>query len=272
MTKVAADLLFPMLGVDTDNDSAFMNETVFDYCNRLGLEQTRSRAYRKNDQAWVEQKNGAIVRRLVGYGRLSGRAETQVLAQLYSTLRLYINFFQPSFKLKSKTRDGARVMKKYHAPMTPCDRLLASSEVSEDIKIRLREQFSVLDPVRLLQQIRSVQHTLAGLAATGSCAEMPPPPTTDVAIFLSSLSCAWKDGEVRPTHRKHPGVARWWRSRVDPFEHTWPVVEQWLEDDSAVTARQIMERLAALVPDAYAGNAQLRTLQRRIKHWRAVKA
>jgi len=101
MAIAAADLPFAMLGVDTDNDSAFMNQTVFDYCKDNGLEQTRSRAYKKNDQAWVEQKNGAIVRRLVGYGRLSGLAATQALAQLYSASRLCVNFFQPSFKLKS---------------------------------------------------------------------------------------------------------------------------------------------------------------------------
>jgi hypothetical protein len=108
LAKAAGVLPFPMLGVDSDNDSAFMNETVFDYCRVRGLEQTRSRAYKKNDQAWVEQKNGAIVRRLVGYGRLSGMTATSALARLYEVSRLYINFFQPSFKLKSRTRDGAR--------------------------------------------------------------------------------------------------------------------------------------------------------------------
>jgi hypothetical protein len=125
MCAAEAQLPFAMLGVDTDNDSAFMNQTVFDYCKGKGLEQTRSRAYKKNDQAWVEQKNGAIVRRLVGYGRLTGLGATAALAQLYAASRLYVNFFQPSFKLKSKTRDGARVSKKYHRPATPCDRLLA---------------------------------------------------------------------------------------------------------------------------------------------------
>src|SRR5258705_5974643 len=100
--KVTADLPFAMLGVDSDNDSAFMSESVFDYCKGRGLEQTRSRAYKKNDQAWVEQKNGAVVRRLVGYGRLSGAGATRALAVLYASSRLYINFFQPSFKLKSK--------------------------------------------------------------------------------------------------------------------------------------------------------------------------
>lgn len=110
-TKAASDLPFKMLGVDTDNDSAFMSQVVFDYCKKHSLQQTRSRAYKKNDQAWVEQKNGAIVRRLVGYGRLSGLSATSTLAQLYAASRLYINFFQPSFRLKPKTRDGARVQK-----------------------------------------------------------------------------------------------------------------------------------------------------------------
>ena len=87
--KVAADLPFAMLGVDSDNDSTFMSQAVFDYCKGRNLEQTRSRAYKKNDQAWVEQKNGAVVRRLVGYGRLSGGVATKALAQLYESSRTY---------------------------------------------------------------------------------------------------------------------------------------------------------------------------------------
>jgi len=220
MDHVAAALPFPMLGVDTDNDSAFMTQTVVDYCQSLGLTQTRSRAYKKNDQAWVEQKNGSIVRRLVGYGRLIGRSETAALAELYAVSRLFINFFQPSFKLKSKIRDGARVHKTYHAPMTPCDRLLSLPAVSDETKTKLREQFDVLDPVRLLQKIRAAQHTLAALTANGRPEPLSLPPVTDVATFLSSLSTAWADGEVRPTHRKQPSATRWWRSRVDPFAHT----------------------------------------------------
>jgi hypothetical protein len=100
---------FPLLGFDTDNDSVFMNETVRDYCLSENLVFTRCRPYRKNDQAWVEQKNGAVVRRAVGYRRFEGIEATALLAQLYSTLRLFVNFFQPSFKLAEKTRDGAKV-------------------------------------------------------------------------------------------------------------------------------------------------------------------
>lgn len=107
---------FPLLGFDTDNDSVFMNETVKDYCLSENLVFTRCRPYRKNDQAWVEQKNGAVVRRAVGYRRYEGIEAAALLAQLYSTLRLFVNFFQPSFKLAAKQRDGAKVAKRYHPP------------------------------------------------------------------------------------------------------------------------------------------------------------
>ena len=272
LSKVAGELPFAMLGVDTDNDSAFMTQTVFDYCKARGLEQTRSRAYKKNDQAWVEQKNGAIVRRLVGYGRLSGLTATRALAKLYASSRLYVNFFQPSFKLKSKTRDGARVSKKYHAPATPCDRLLALDRVSESIKTALRQQFRQLDPVVLLQDIRAAQQVLSDLVARGPSEAVASSATTDVSTFLATLSTAWKAGEVRPTHRKEARTTHWWRTRADPFEHAWPVVEGWLASEPTVTAKELMDRLAAMVPDTYAGNAQLRTLQRRVKAWRAEKA
>ncbi len=271
---VAADNLpFAMLGIDTDNDSAFMNQTVFDYCKAKELEQTRSRAYKKNDQAWVEQKNGSIVRRLVGYGRFSGLAAAHAMAQLYAASRLYINYFQPSFKLKSKTRDGARVSKTYHPPATPCDRLLASTSVADIVKAKLREQFGGLDPVHLLRDIRAAQQVLSDIAARGLRSVEPLVATEPVlSAFLDGLATAWKDGEVRPTHRKKPAAERWWRTRTDPFEHAWPVVEAWLAEEPTVTAKDLMDRLARAVPDAYASKAQLRTMQRRIKAWRAEKA
>ena len=269
--KVAADLHFAMLGIDSDNDSTFMSQAVFDYCKGRGLEQTRSRAYKKNDQAWVEQKNGAVVRRLVGYGRLSGSEATKALAQLYATSRLYINFFQPSFKLKSKTRDGARVHKVYFAPATPCDRLLSHASVTPAIKQALAVQFERLDPVRLLQDIRLAQQVLSDIAAHGVHAEAAAPETTDVTVFLAGLASAWKDGEARPTHCKRPAATRWWRTLVDPFADAWPTVEGWLIAEPNAPANVLMDRLAAMAPDAYASKAQLRTLQRRVKAWRAER-
>lgn len=262
-----------MRGVDSDNDSAFMNETVFDYCRERGLEQTRSRAYKKNDQAWVEQKNGAIVRRLVGYGRLSGMKATSALARLYEVSRLYINFFQPSFKLKSKTRDGARVHKRYHAPATPCERLLSHEGVSASVKEALKTQLQQLDHLRLLQEMRAAQQVLSDIVAHGPGAAAATAPTvTDVKTFLAGLATAWRDGEIRPTHRKRPTAHRTWRTRADPFADAWPVVGGWLIAEPTVTAKELMDRLAAMVPDVYASKAHLRTLQRRVKAWRAEKA
>lgn len=269
--KVELDLPFALRGIDTDNDSAFMTDVVFQYCQEKRVEFTRSRPYKKNDQAWVEQKNGSVVRRLVGYGRLSGRAATELLANLYRVSRLYINFFQPCFKLKSKTRDGAHVKKTYHAPRTPYQRILDSAVIDEAIKQRLRTQFTELDPVKLLKAMREAQRAIAEFTASGG-APANAPRETDLPAFLASLSTAWSDGEVRPTHHKKPSATHWWKSRADPFEHTWPTVEKWLEAEPGVAAKDLMKRLEVMIPDVYANCAQLRTLQRRVKVWRVARA
>lgn len=125
--RVRRELPFTIRCVDSDNGGEFVNETMLVYRKTNEIEFTRSRPYRKNEQAWVEQKNGAVARRLVGYGRLEAIAATEALMRLYSASRLFVNFFQPSFQLAEKTRDGARTKKRYHAPATPCARLLASS-------------------------------------------------------------------------------------------------------------------------------------------------
>ena len=106
-------LPIPLLGLDTDNDTVFMNETIQGWCAAQGITFTRSRPYRKNDQAWVEQKNGAIVRKLVGYRRYVGQDAAALLGELYGAARLFVNIFQPSFKLIEKTRVGAKVTKRY---------------------------------------------------------------------------------------------------------------------------------------------------------------
>ena len=248
--QVAAELPFAMLGVDSDNDTAFMNQSVFDYCKGHGLEQTRSRAY-KNDQVGVNRRTA--------------------LAQLYASSRLYINFFQPSFMLKSKTRGGARAHKLYFTQATPCDRLLEHQSVAPAIKERIKTQFKSLDPVRLLQEMRTAQQILSEFAAHGARAEGAPKCESDVRVFLASLSSAWKEGEARPTHRKQPKAKHWWRSRVDPFADAWSVIEGWLIAEPGVSANELMDRLARMIPDAYAKKAQLRTLQRRVKAWRVER-
>jgi hypothetical protein len=270
--QVRAELPFSLHGVNSDNDSAFINDTVVKFCQAHKLEFTRSRPYRKNDQAWVEQKNGSVVRRLVGYGRLQGRAATAALARLYAVARLYVNFFQPSFKLTSKIREGSRVIKHYSAPATPCERIQASGCLDEASAARLQQLFSTLDPVALLHEIRTAQEALATYVATGSAPTQAAKDGPDLDTFVRGLATAWKSGETRPTHRRKASAPHWWRSRADPFEHTWPTVEQWLQSEPGVSAKELMHRLVAMMPDVYSTTAQLRTLQRRVKAWRSEQA
>lgn len=158
---------FPLLGVDFDNDSAFMNALVVS-CRSEDLEVTRSHAYRKNDQAHVEQKNGAIVRRLVGYGRFVGMDATAALERLYAVVRLNANLFQPSFKLQEKARIGARVIKRYHPPVPPAARVLAHPKVAEANKQQLQAMMETADLVLLFAGIRASQEELGRRAGRSS--------------------------------------------------------------------------------------------------------
>jgi hypothetical protein len=258
----------PIRGIDSDNDSTFINDTLVDYCKQNGIEFTRSRAYRKNDQAWIEQKNGAVVRRFVGYERFSGVVAGQILAQLYQAVRLYVNFFQPSFQLLSKQREGAKVKKKYRQPATPCARLLAHAAVTDAVKAGLRSQEGTLDPLELLQRIRDGQAALAALSSgkPSSGAERE-----SLEQFLAGLADLWRQGDARPTHRAATSSPRDWRTREDPFAEVWPEILLWLQENPDATAKFLFARLAAAYPDRFT-SGQLRTLQRRIREWRRVMA
>jgi hypothetical protein len=263
-------LPFALLGLDTDNDSVFMNETVRDYCLAAGIEFTRCRPYRKNDQAWVEQKNGSVVRRTVGYRRFEGLEAAAVLARLYAALRLFVNFFQPSFKLAAKAREGAKVTKRYHPPATPYQRLLAETRISEDVRLRLEALRATLDPVRLLQQIRAAQQELVRLADTTVLGDAPRPTAPTLEQFLSGLRTAWQEGEVRPTSAPKPKAKRS-RRRPDPFVAVTTRLREWFEAEPWRTSRELLERLQAEYPGMYPDRL-LRTCQRRLKEWRREAA
>jgi hypothetical protein len=146
-------LPFTLRALDVDNGSEFVNERLIEYCLSHGIELTRSRPYRKNDQAWIEQKNGAVVRKLLGYKRFEGIAAAKAITRLYGASRLFVNFFQPSFKLAAKHREGAQVSKRYHPPQTPSDRLLHTESMPETAKMKLREIAGALDPLKLLEEM-----------------------------------------------------------------------------------------------------------------------
>ena len=194
----------PIRGIDSDNDSAFINETLVRYCADMGIEFTRSQAYRKNDQAWIEQKNGSVIRRFVGHERHSGAVAGQALAHLYGAMGLYVNYFQPSFQLLAKSRNGSSVTKRYSKPATPCERLLERDDVSEETKRMLRKSRLELDPVSLLHSIRESQ---SALAAVGSPKPGSKPDAENLESFLNRLPDLWRQGEVRPTHTDGQGAS-----------------------------------------------------------------
>jgi len=137
------------------------------------------------------------------------------------------------------------------------------------MKERLQAVLATLDPLRLLDEIRTVQHHLVGLAA-GEKIHVLPHRDADLDRFLKSLASAWRDGEVRPTHRVGPKPARHWRTREDPFESVWPRVVTWLESEPDRTAKELLERLRH--ESGAFTDGQLRTLQRRVKEWRRMAA
>ena len=190
-----------------------------------------------------------------------------MLNKLFTSLRLFVNFFQPSFKLRSKTREGAKVIKKYHPPATPCERLLERKDVSDECKQQLQRTLAALDPVQLLSEIREAQRMLAQLEVGVAPAD-PAPSTPELSGFVASLSTAWRDGEVRPTHRKRTNGPRTYRTRVDPFEAVWPQVLQWLHEQPDANAKDLFLRLQESKSGAFPPG-QLRTLQRRVKQWRS---
>lgn len=144
---------FSLLNVIFDNDGAFMNELAVCWCRSHGLEDTRSRACRKCDQAWGEQKNGAVVLRLVGYATSVGAEATATLGSLYEAVTLHDNLFQTSFKLGKKTRISARVIERHHQPVPPVERVLSHSDVAADDKGRLVRLMATADPVMLFAGI-----------------------------------------------------------------------------------------------------------------------
>jgi len=158
-------LPFPLLGLDSDNGSEFVNQELLRYCQKEQITFTRARPYRKNDNCYVEQKNYSVVRQTVGYQRFDTAAELIVLKQLYATLRLYTNFFQPTMKLKSKERCGSRVKKSYHQPQTPYQRVLACTEVRAADKKKLQRQYESLNPAALKRQLDKYRKELFRLAA-----------------------------------------------------------------------------------------------------------
>jgi len=271
--RVADDLLpFRLQGLDTDCGSEFINYDVLDYCEDNRITFTRARTHRKNDQAHVEEKNGSVVRRLVGYDRYEGIKAWGALTQLYAVLRKYVNFFQPSLKLLEKERKGGKVSKKYDLAKTPFQRVLLSEHIAQSTKDLLTKEYEALDPVCLLAQIEKLQDLLwqqswsrsrqpaAEIIATVDDVVSHSTPTPDK---IAAPSRYYRSGK-KPISPRKP---RTWRTRIDPFEKTWDEIRLRLELMPETAATQLISWLMAKYPGEYAAK-HTRTLQRRIAQWR----
>jgi hypothetical protein len=171
--EVSKKLPFPLLGLDSDNGGEFINHHLYDYCRREGITFTRSRPYKKNDSAHVEQKNWSVVRRLIGYDRFSSKEALEQLNRVHQLARSYVNFFQPVMQLQRKSRHGAKVHKVYDTARTPYRRLLESGVLEEGQQKALATQYGRLNPVRLLSQVNQALEKLWDMANTTSNHEPP---------------------------------------------------------------------------------------------------
>jgi hypothetical protein len=181
--QLRSQLPFPLLGLHSDNGSEFINHHLWRYCQQHGIEFTRSRSYKKNDQAHVEQKNWSTVRRLVGYDRYSTKAAYRQLEYLYPLVRLHTNFFQPLCKLVARERDGAKVHKRYDRAQTPHQRLLATGVLSKAERQRQAILYQALNPLQLRLQIDDALRILWQMAR-------PDPRTGEETAALMELDTA----------------------------------------------------------------------------------
>jgi len=165
LQQVRKRLPFTLRGLDSDNGSEFINDQLTRYCSQEGITFTRSRAHRKNDSCYVEQKNWSIVRRFAGYERFEGDKACRLLNGLYGLLRDYVNFFLPTMKCVGKTRDGSRVTRHYDAPRTPFRRVLEAPQVDAAAKERLEARYLTLNPAALHRDILKYQAALGRHAA-----------------------------------------------------------------------------------------------------------
>jgi hypothetical protein len=168
LDEIRRRLPFELLGIDSDNGAEFINHHLLEYCKNHDITFTRARGYHKNDNCYVEQKNYTVVRRSVGYMRHDTSEELEVVNNLYKSLRLYVNFFTPSMKMLEKTRDGAKVSKRYDTPSTPYQRVMRSSYVSVEAKERLKAQYEKLNPAALKRDMERYQRRLMELVKAKS--------------------------------------------------------------------------------------------------------
>lgn len=276
--KRAQQLLpFPLLGIDTDNGAEFINVELLAFCEQEQITFTRGRPRHSNDQCYVEQKNGQIVRQVVGYDRFEGLLTYRQLTELYRALRVYVNCFQPSMKLHAKEREGSKVRRTYDQAQTPMQRLLASSILSSQKQQELLRITEALDPLRLLTQLEHLQKALWRHAVTSASETAVSPAPLQFSVQQCTEEKVPVDGlphtppallkRARKKKYQKTGRPHDWRTREDPFEGEWEQITSWLLAHPELTGVDIFHRLEQISPGRYRPT-QVRTLQRGLSRLR----
>jgi hypothetical protein len=271
---------FPILGIDTDNGGEFINEVLIAYCEQEHLTFTRGRPYLKNDQCFVEQKNGAMVRQVVGYDRFVGEHAYRQLTELYRALRLYVNCFQPSMKLLSKQREGKKVRYVYDSAKTPLQRLLQSGVLPAEMQQELLEVAHALDPIRLFEQLEQLQQAVFRCAVGCSpfLSSLPSTPLRVFSVERCMTGTLPSPGSVPDTaagletlyheQERRKRVLGWRRTHKDPFAGEWEQILSWLLANPERSSGDIFRELQCRSPGRYQP-LQIRTLQRGMRNIRA---
>ena len=207
LATIERQLPFVLRGIDSDNGSEFINAHLVAFCQRpagQAVQFTRSRPYKKDDNAHIEQKNWTHVRKLVGWDRYDTVEALQALNALYADLRIFQNLFQPSMKLVTKVRKGSRLIRRYDTPRTPFQRVQACPEADPRPVAELERVRATTDPFRLSQRIDQHLERLWPLAtrATRTPRERRPRPAQPRA------ATPWRGGTFSPMFQHQPPALR----------------------------------------------------------------
>ncbi|HET8842318.1 MAG TPA: transposase family protein, partial [Ktedonobacteraceae bacterium] len=261
---------FPILGLDTDNGGEFINEEVAAFCVREQITFTRGRPYEKRDQCFVEQKNGVVVRQVVGHGRLVGEHAYRQLDELYRALHWYVNCFQPSMKLMSKQVAGRTIHRIYDAAKTPLQRVLLSGVLTSSQQQELRAIGKAFDPLCLFQQIEQLQQVTFRCEAGRSSVNQPIPAPELLLFDLAGCAAELVLPEAREPHglpseeQESGGVLNWRRTSKDPFAGQWEQILAWVQANPTRSGGDILRELQSRFPGRYECS-HLRTLQRGLR-------
>ena len=174
LIEIAKIMPFPLLGVDSDNGSEFINHHLLHWCQQRQITFTRSRPGNSNDGAHVEQKNWAVVRTVVGYHRYDTTAELVLLRKIWVLQSQLTNYFLAQQKLISKVRDGAKVTKRYDVPTTPHRRADRHPVVTAEDKAIMTDTYDELNPAAIQRQVQALTAELLTLTTSKTAARTKP--------------------------------------------------------------------------------------------------